>query len=174
MYSACPGNTTRSYARASSLPVRKRSRSSSERYSTCLPILFSQETNVRSQSRNRNGTPKSRYARRRSTERIELETYHESPQPSPFSSRKLYACHVFVESTTAIRDCEPNRRGRTTSGAYDTRPSLDSTRRKYSPLGQSPARANRTMCGALGWFHARWRGAVIATPLVFGSSSPAR
>src|SRR5919198_2781060 len=118
MYSAWPGKTTRSYARASASPVRNASRSSSDRYSTCFPVLFSHETNVRSQSRNLNGTPKSRYGRRRSTLRIELGTYQESPQPSPSESRKLYACQVFVESTTAIRDCDPNRRGRTMNGAY--------------------------------------------------------
>ena len=38
---------------------------------------------------------------------IAFDTYQESPQPSPFSSRKLYACQVLVERTTATRDCVP-------------------------------------------------------------------
>ena len=36
-----------------------------------------------------------------------VRTYQESPQPSPLASRKLYACHVLVERTTATRDCVP-------------------------------------------------------------------
>src|SRR5215216_4984021 len=106
MYSAWPGKTTRSYAPASASPDSP-SRSSSERYSTCFPVVFNQEMKLRSQSRKRKGTPKSRNGRSRSTEWIAFETYQESPQPSPLASRKLYACHVLVERTTATRDCEP-------------------------------------------------------------------
>jgi hypothetical protein len=72
--------------------------------------------NVRSQSWKRNGSPKSRNGRVRSMLRWRLSTYHESPRPSPFASAKLYACHVWVASTTATR-WRPSVRGRTTKGA---------------------------------------------------------
>ena len=58
----------------------------------------------RSQSRKRYGTPKSRNGRSRSIVRVAPLTYQLSPQPSPFASQKLYACHVFVDRTTATRD----------------------------------------------------------------------
>ena len=69
-YSAWPGKTTRSYARAKSSPLADVSRSSSDRKSTCLPVRFSQAMKSRSQSRKRNGTPKSRNGRARSTLRV--------------------------------------------------------------------------------------------------------
>jgi hypothetical protein len=70
---------------------------------------------LRSQSRYRDGTAKSRYGRRRST--VEpAPTFQLSPQPSPLTSSKLYACQVFVERTTATR-CSPSVRGRRINGA---------------------------------------------------------
>jgi aerobic C4-dicarboxylate transport protein len=47
--------------------------------------------------------------------RVAPLTYQLSPHPSPFASQKLYACHVFVERTTAT--CEAGLRLVTTNGA---------------------------------------------------------
>src|SRR5687768_3974587 len=64
--------------------------------------------------------------------------YHVSPHPLPFSSRKLYACHVFVGITTATRLVAPRTVGRTTNGAKPRRPSFAVSFTKYTPVGQGP------------------------------------
>ena len=59
------------------------------RKSTCLPVRFSHEMKLRSQSLKRKGTPKSRNGRVRSTVGLAPPTYQLSPQPSPFGVEEV-------------------------------------------------------------------------------------
>ena len=82
-----------------------------------FPVWKSQRTKSTSYLRHCGGTPRRMYARPRAAVLCAPFAYQVSPQPFPSTSRKLYACHVFVGITTATRLAAPRVVGRTTSGA---------------------------------------------------------